>query len=88
LERSRWAGAVDAVGGSTLAYLLRTMNYGGSIALSGNAGGVAFIRNAQKKGDGRLQPTALFLDKGKTKNEVATKPQRFRRMQVMRWRKV
>jgi putative YhdH/YhfP family quinone oxidoreductase len=42
LERSRWAGAVDAVGGSTLAYLLRTMNYGGSIAISGNAGGVPF----------------------------------------------
>jgi acrylyl-CoA reductase (NADPH) len=42
LERGRWAGAVDAVGGATLAYLLRTTNYGGSIALSGNAGGVAF----------------------------------------------
>ena len=42
LERGRWAGAVDAVGGPTLAYLLRTTDYGGSIALSGNAGGVAF----------------------------------------------
>ena len=42
MERGRWAGAVDAVGGSTLAYLLRTTNYGGSIAISGNAGGVAF----------------------------------------------
>jgi putative YhdH/YhfP family quinone oxidoreductase len=42
LERGRWAGAVDAVGGSTLAYLLRTTSYGGSIAISGNAGGVAF----------------------------------------------
>jgi acrylyl-CoA reductase (NADPH) len=42
LERSRWAGAVDAVGGSTLAYLLRTMHYGGSVAISGNAGGVDF----------------------------------------------
>jgi acrylyl-CoA reductase (NADPH) len=41
LERTRWAGAVDAVGGSTLAYLLRSTNYGGSIAISGNAGGVA-----------------------------------------------
>jgi putative YhdH/YhfP family quinone oxidoreductase len=39
LERTRWAGAVDAVGGPTLAYLLRTVNYGGSIAISGNAGG-------------------------------------------------
>jgi putative YhdH/YhfP family quinone oxidoreductase len=42
LERSRWAGAVDAVGGATLAYLLRTMAYGGSIAISGNAGGIAY----------------------------------------------
>ena len=42
LERSRWAGAVDAVGGPTLAYLRRTMNYGGSIAISGNAGGVEY----------------------------------------------
>ncbi len=41
LERMRWAGAVDAVGGATLAYLLRTMRYGGSIALSGNTGGAA-----------------------------------------------
>lgn len=42
LERSRWAGAVDAVGGPTLAYLLRTTAYGASIAVSGNAGGAAF----------------------------------------------
>ena len=42
MERGRWAGAVDAVGGTTLAYLLRTMNYGGSIALSGNAGGAEY----------------------------------------------
>ncbi|SRR5579884_3433511 len=41
LERTRWAGAVDAVGGPTLAYLLRTTAYGGSIAISGNAGGAA-----------------------------------------------
>jgi putative YhdH/YhfP family quinone oxidoreductase len=39
LETMRWAGAVDAVGGSTLAYLLRTMKFGASIALSGNTGG-------------------------------------------------
>ena len=39
LERTRWAGAVDAVGGPTLGYLLRTTSYGGSIAISGNAGG-------------------------------------------------
>ena len=40
LERGRWAGAVDAVGGSTLAYLLRTTDYGGGIAVTGNTGGV------------------------------------------------
>src|ERR671933_430335 len=39
LERGRWAGAVDAVGGATLAYLLRTMRQGDSIAASGNTGG-------------------------------------------------
>ena len=41
LERARWAGAVDAVGGSTLAYLLQTMAPHASIAVSGNTGGVA-----------------------------------------------
>jgi acrylyl-CoA reductase (NADPH) len=41
LEGSRWAGAVDPVGGATLAYLLRTMAYGGSIAASGNTGGAS-----------------------------------------------
>jgi acrylyl-CoA reductase (NADPH) len=42
LETERWAAAVDAVGGDTLSGLLRTMARGGSIALSGNAGGVVF----------------------------------------------
>lgn len=42
METQRWAGAVDAVGGSTTAYLIRTMMQGGSIALSGNTGGAAF----------------------------------------------
>ncbi len=45
LESERWAAAVDAVGGDTLAGLLRAMVRGGSIALSGNAGGVAFSSN-------------------------------------------
>jgi putative YhdH/YhfP family quinone oxidoreductase len=40
LEKERWAGCVDAVGGSTLAYLIRTTKYGGSIAAFGNTGGV------------------------------------------------
>lgn len=39
LESERWAGAVDPVGGTTTAYLLRTMKYGGSVALSGLTGG-------------------------------------------------
>lgn len=42
MEAERWAGAVDPVGGATTAYLLRTMKYGGAIALSGNTGGVNF----------------------------------------------
>lgn len=39
LEKGAWAGAIDAVGGETLAWLTRTMNYGGTIASSGLAGG-------------------------------------------------
>ena len=39
LEKETWAGAVDAVGGSTLAYLIRTTRYGGSIAAFGMTGG-------------------------------------------------
>ena len=39
LEKERWAGAVDCVGGSTLSYALRTTRYGGSVAASGLTGG-------------------------------------------------
>ena len=39
LEKATWAGAVDAVGGETLAWLTRTMMVGGTIASSGLAGG-------------------------------------------------
>jgi acrylyl-CoA reductase (NADPH) len=39
LERERWAGAVDCVGGATLAYVLRTLRYGAAVAASGNTGG-------------------------------------------------
>ena len=39
LERGTWAGAVDTVGGDTLAWLTRTVAPGGSIAAFGNAGG-------------------------------------------------
>lgn len=41
LEREAWAGAVDCVGGATLAYVLRTLRYGAAVAASGNTGGVA-----------------------------------------------
>lgn len=40
IEGERWAGVVDCVGGSTLAYALRTTKYGGSVAASGLTGGV------------------------------------------------
>ncbi len=39
LEKERWTAAVDAVGGSTLAYLVRTLRRGGAVAASGNTGG-------------------------------------------------
>ena len=39
LEKATWAGAVDAVGGATLAWLTRTMMYNGCIASSGLTGG-------------------------------------------------
>ncbi len=39
LESERWAGAVDAVGGATLPYVLRTLRTGAAVAASGNVGG-------------------------------------------------
>src|SRR5215831_27210 len=39
LEKAMWAGAVDAVGGATLAWLTRTMMQHGCIASSGLTGG-------------------------------------------------
>jgi acrylyl-CoA reductase (NADPH) len=39
LEKERWAGVVDCVGGATLAYALRTARYGASVAASGLTGG-------------------------------------------------
>ncbi|KXS33248.1 MAG: Quinone oxidoreductase, YhdH/YhfP family [Candidatus Gallionella acididurans] len=39
LEKSQWAGALDSVGGETLAWLTRTMQQSGAIASFGNAGG-------------------------------------------------
>ncbi len=40
LEKMQWAGALDAVGGDTLAWLARTMQQDGAIASFGNAGGI------------------------------------------------
>ena len=40
LEKAAWAGAIDPVGGETLAWLTRTMMYRGSIAASGLTGGI------------------------------------------------
>jgi len=39
LEKERWAGSVDSVGGSTLAYLVRTTKTNGAIAAVGLTGG-------------------------------------------------
>jgi acrylyl-CoA reductase (NADPH) len=39
LESTIWAGAVDCVGGLTLANLLKRIHYGGSVAASGLTGG-------------------------------------------------
>lgn len=40
IEKATWAGAVDPVGGETLAWLTRTMAYRGAIAASGLTGGI------------------------------------------------
>ncbi len=42
MEKERWAGCIDAVGGSTLSYLIRTTRREGSIAAFGNTGGATF----------------------------------------------
>lgn len=39
LDKQHWAGAVDPVGGETLAAILSKMTYGGSVAVSGLTGG-------------------------------------------------
>ena len=41
LGTTRWAGAVDCVGGATLADVLSTVSYGGAVAASGLTGGPA-----------------------------------------------
>ena len=39
LGKTKWAGAVDCVGGATLADVLSTVRYGGAVAASGLTGG-------------------------------------------------
>ncbi|MEA2286191.1 MAG: acrylyl-CoA reductase [Solirubrobacteraceae bacterium] len=39
MDSERWAAAVDPVGGAALAYVLRTLRYGGAVASSGLTGG-------------------------------------------------
>ena len=39
LDRERWAGAIDAVGGNTLATILTQLEYRASVAACGLAGG-------------------------------------------------
>ncbi|MCP8617136.1 acrylyl-CoA reductase family protein [Salirhabdus salicampi] len=40
LDKQRWIAAVDPVGGKSLAYILSSIQYGGSVAVSGLVGGV------------------------------------------------
>jgi acrylyl-CoA reductase (NADPH) len=42
LESARWAGAIDAVGGPTMPYILATLMPGAAVASCGNAGGPGF----------------------------------------------
>jgi acrylyl-CoA reductase (NADPH) len=42
LRQERWAAAVDPVGGAQLPFVLSTIRYGGSVALSGLAGGAEY----------------------------------------------
>jgi acrylyl-CoA reductase (NADPH) len=41
MEKERWAAVVDPVGGTSLAYALRTTRYGGAVAASGLTGGTS-----------------------------------------------
>ena len=45
MESARWAGCVENVGGSTLSRVVGQMDYGGSIAAIGNAGGIEINTN-------------------------------------------
>ncbi|MCV9878170.1 acrylyl-CoA reductase (NADPH) [Brenneria izbisi] len=71
LEKQRWAGALDTLGGNVLAKILAQMNYGGCVAACGLAGGydlpttvMPFIlRNVRLQGiDSVLLPTSRRAD--------------------------
>jgi acrylyl-CoA reductase (NADPH) len=47
LESERWAGAVDSVGGATLAGVIRTLQIGASVAACGIAGGAEVPTSVQ-----------------------------------------
>jgi len=42
LERERWGGCVDPVGGKSLEYAIRTLRYGAAVASCGQIGGTEF----------------------------------------------
>ncbi len=67
LDRERWAGCVDAVGGTMLSHVLTQIRYGGSVAAVGLAGGSSLnttvipflLRGVNLLGiDSVMQPTA------------------------------
>lgn len=43
LEKQRWAGVIDPVGGNTLAYALSSTQYGGAVAVSGLTAGTQLM---------------------------------------------
>ena len=45
MGKTRWAGAVDCVGGDVLAGVLRSLRYGAPVAACGNTGGVKLPRD-------------------------------------------
>lgn len=45
MDRQKWAAAVDPVGGDILAYILSTLQYGGSVATCGHTSGVNIPTN-------------------------------------------
>jgi NADPH:quinone reductase-like Zn-dependent oxidoreductase len=50
LESERWAGAIDSVGGETLATVLAQTRYGGTVAACGLAGGMTSCAASRSPG--------------------------------------